>query len=203
MTARRRLILASSSAARRKMLSDAGLTFEAIPAQIDEETLRREMLERNGSLSHAEVARALAEAKAKDVSGRYPDALVIGSDQILSTGQGILSKPGTLDGARATLKTLRGRAHSLHSAAVLVENEETIWGAVDTARLTMHAFSDAFLERYLSDAGNDILGCVGAYQMEGAGVRLFKAVEGDHFAILGMPLLSLLNELRHLEEIDA
>jgi septum formation protein len=203
MKARRRLILASSSAARRKMLSDAGLTFEAIPAQIDEETLRREMLERDGSLSHAEVARALAEAKAKDVSGRYPDALVIGSDQILSTGQGILSKPGTLDGARTTLKTLRGRAHSLHSAAVLVENEETIWGAVDTARLTMYAFSDAFLERYLSDAGNEILGCVGAYQMEGAGVRLFKAVEGDHFAILGMPLLSLLNELRHLEEIDA
>lgn len=203
MTGGPRIILASGSAARRKMLADAGLSFAAIPSSIDEEFLRRDMLERDSSLAHADVARALAEAKAKDVSRRHPEALVIGSDQVLSTGSEILSKPVTLEGARATLQSLRGHTHWLHSAAVLVENDETIWSAVDTARLTMHAFSDDFLERYLREAGEGILSCVGAYQMEGAGVRLFTTVEGDHFAILGMPLVALLNELRQLKEIQA
>jgi len=202
MTQARRLVLASGSPARRRMLADAGLDFEVVPAVIDEDGLRDRMLAEAADAPHAEIARALAVAKARDVSSRRPGARVIGSDQILSTGSGMLSKPATLDDARATLKALRGRTHWLHSAVALVEDGETIWSAVDTASLTMHAVSDSCLERYLDAAGDAILGCVGAYQIEGTGVRLFDAVEGNHWTILGMPLLPLLSELRRLKEID-
>jgi septum formation protein len=202
MTVRRRLILASGSSARRRMLTDAGLDFEVVPAQLDEDGLRDRLLSLTPPLGHATVAAVLAEAKARAVASSNPAALVIGSDQILSTGDSVLAKPGSRDGARATLQALRGRTHWLHSAVVLQSGGEPLWSTVATATLHVRDFSDAALDAYLDAAGADIYGCVGAYQIEGAGVRLFDAIEGDHFTIMGMPLLPLLAELRRLGEIE-
>jgi septum formation protein len=202
MMVRRRLILASGSAARRQMLTSAGLNFEAIPAHLDEEALRDRLLSRTPPPGHDAIAAVLAEEKARDVAKADPSALVIGSDQILSTGDAILAKPGSRQGARATLQALRGRTHWLHSAVMLHSGGATLWSTVATATLHVRAFSDAALDAYLDAAGADIYGCVGAYQIEGAGVRLFDAIEGDHFTIMGMPLLPLLAELRRLGEID-
>lgn len=198
-----RLILASGSATRQAMLRSAGLLFDADPARIDEDALRAALQSRVPPLSHAQIAIELAKAKATEVSNRHPDGIVIGSDQILSTGPEILNKPATIDEARATLRTLRGNTHWLHSGVALASKGDVLWSTANTARLTMHAFSDVFLNTYLAEAGNDILGCVGAYQIEGPGIRLFESVEGDHATILGMPLIPLLNELRRRQEIAA
>ncbi|MCU0954268.1 MAG: Maf family protein [Hyphomicrobium sp.] len=195
MTAQR-LILASGSAARRSMLSAAGLNFNAVPAAIDEDHLMQQLA---GRASHPNIAVYLAEAKALDVSGRSGDALVIGSDQILSTGDDILSKPGSREGAVETLRKLRGRMHMLYSAVALAANEAVIWQTVDTAKLKMRSLSDNDIARYLDAAGEDIFGCVGAYQIEGLGAGLFETVEGDRHTIMGMPLVPLLKELRRRE----
>jgi septum formation protein len=202
MMVRRRLILASGSAARRQMLTNAGLDFEVMPAQLDEDALRDRLMSLMPPPSHDAVAAVLAEAKARSVANSDPAALVIGSDQVLSTGDTIFAKPGSRQGARATLQALRGRTHWLHSAAVLYGGGEPVWSTVSTAALRVREFSDAALDAYLDTAGADIYGCVGAYQIEGAGVRLFDAIEGDHFTIMGMPLLPLLAELRRLGEIE-
>jgi len=202
MSGQRRLVLASGSAARRQMLNHAGLVFDVRPADLDEEAHKNRLLERVPPLSHVAVALALAEEKALQVAGRNPGALVIGSDQILSTGATILSKPGSREGARQTLRRLRGGAHWLHSAVVVAEGETVLWRTVETATLVMWAFSDAVLEDYLAAAGDSIFGCVGAYQIEGPGVRLFESVAGDHFTIMGLPLLPLLHELRRMGEIE-
>jgi septum formation protein len=175
------------------MLSNAGLMFDADPAQIDEDRLRDALA---GTVSPAEIAMALAEAKALAVARSHPGAVVIGSDQILSAGEAILAKPGSRAGARETLKLLRGKSHGLHSGAALVRDDRVMWRSVESASLTMRNFSDAELEDYLDAAGDGIFGCVGAYQIEGLGIRLFERVEGDHFTIMGMPLLPLLSELR-------
>jgi len=188
-----RLVLASGSAARRQMLMNAGLLFDVVPAQIDEDRLRDGFI---GTASHSEIAAELAAAKAVAVAASHPGAVVIGSDQILSTCEAILSKPGSRSGARDTLRLLRGRTHWLHSAAAVVVDGRVVWRAVESAMLTMRTISDAELEDYLDVAGESIFGCVGAYQIEGAGIRLFERVEGDHFTIMGMPLLPLLAELR-------
>lgn len=192
MTAQQ-LILASGSAARRSMLDNAGLRFDVVPAAIDEERLMNQLA---GRASHQDIAVYLAAAKALDVSGRSSDALVVGSDQILSTGDEILSKPGSRAGAVETLRRLRGRTHMLYSAVALVANEAVIWQTVDTAKLKMRSLSDDEIARYLDAAGQDILGCVGAYQIEGLGAGLFETVEGDRHTIMGMPLVPLLEELR-------
>lgn len=188
-----RLVLASGSAARRQMLLNAGLLFDVVPAEINEDRLRDEFI---GTASHSEIAAELAAAKALAVAASHPGAVVIGSDQILSTGEAILSKPGSRTGARDTLRLLRGRTHWLHSAAAIAIYDRVVWRAVESATLTMRTISDAELDDYLDVAGESIFGCVGAYQIEGAGIRLFERVEGDHFAIMGMPLLPLLAELR-------
>jgi len=195
MTAQR-LILASGSAARRRMLEDAGVIFEVMPAAVDEGRLTDDLLRR---VAHEDIALALAEAKALAVSQRDPQALVIGSDQILSTGDAILAKPGSREGARETLRKLRGKTHKLHSAVAIATGNGVIWRTVESATLHMKDLSEADLERYLNATGESIYGCVGAYQIEGVGAALFETVEGDHFTIMGMPLLPLLSELSRLE----
>jgi septum formation protein len=175
------------------MLSNAGLHFDVLPAEIDEDRLRSNLI---GSSSHSQISLDLAAAKALAVASLHPGAVVIGSDQILSTGEAILSKPGSRTGARDTLVLLRGRTHWLHSAAAVAIGNRVVWHAVESATLAMRTISDAELEAYLDVVGESIFGCVGAYQIEGAGIRLFERVEGDHFTIMGMPLLPLLAELR-------
>jgi septum formation protein len=175
------------------MLMNAGLIFDVVPAKIDEHRLRHDLI---GAASHSEIAAELAAAKARAVAALHPDAVVIGSDQILSTDEAILSKPGSRSGARDTLRLLRGRTHWLHSGVALSIDGQVVWRTVESATLTMRMISNEELEDYLDVVGEGIFGCVGAYQIEGAGIRLFERVEGDHFTIMGMPLLPLLAELR-------
>jgi septum formation protein len=198
---RRRLVLASASPFRRRMLEAAGLPFEVVAADVDEAAIKRD-LSRSGSAPSA-IAEALAVAKAHAVAARLPAALVIGADQVLALGPDLFSKPGTIPEAREQLQRLRGKTHQLHTAAALVTGGKAVWTHVEVASLTMRAFSDAFLADYLRQAGERVCHTVGAYEIEGAGVQLFERIEGDTFTIIGLPLLPLLAELRARGAIDA
>lgn len=189
-----RFILASKSAIRGEMLRAAGLAIETIPASIDERGFERRWQADN--LAPDRVAEALAREKALAVSRDAPGAAVIGADQTMALGEQRISKVATLAQARDKLLALRGRRHELHSAYALARDGEIIASGVASARLTMRDFSDAFLDDYLARAGEAILGSVGCYQLEGLGVTLFEAIEGDYFTILGLPLLPLLAALR-------
>jgi len=193
------LILASGSEIRATLLRNAGLVIAVQPARIDEENLRLS-LQAEGAGS-AELADALAEHKALRIAQKNPEGLVLGCDQILDLEGAVLSKPETPDQARAQLQALRGKTHSLYSAAVLFDKGQPIWRSTAVARLTMRPFSDAFLEGYLVEHWDSIRHCVGCYQIEGAGIRLFSQIEGDYFAILGLPLLELLNVLTRRKDI--
>ena len=183
------------------MLQAAGVTFETIPSQVDEPAIRRS-LEANGQPPDpATLARVLAHAKAEDVSREHPDALVIGSDQVLALGTRIYEKPGDLDAARRHLESFRGRMHELHAAVAVATGGKADWSHVGTASLTMRLFSRPFIDDYLARAGPDVIASVGAYKLEGLGIQLFEAIEGDYFTILGMPLLPLLAELRRRKAI--
>jgi septum formation protein len=196
----RRLILASASPFRRRMLEAAGLVFDVVPPGIDEADLKGEL--RTGGVSAPQsLADALARAKAVAVSNQHPGAWVVGADQVLALGDKMFSKPPTRAAARAQLQELRGRTHRLHSAAALAHDGKVAWSAVDTATLTMRDFSDAALEDYLAGMGERVCATVGGYEIEGPGICLFDRVEGDHFTIVGLPLLPLLSELRAREVI--
>jgi septum formation protein len=186
------LVLASASPFRRRMLEAAGLAVEVAPADIDEPRVREALGEREAP----EVALALARAKAEAVSRRLPQAWVIGADQVLAIAGRLFAKPQSPAEARRQLQELRGKAHRLHSAAALAQAGEVAWSCVDTAWLHMRLFSDAFLDAYLAAAGDRVCRTVGAYEIEGSGIQLFERVEGDHFTIIGLPLLPLLAELR-------
>ena len=191
------IILASTSPTRQTILTNAGLSFTAAAPGVDE----GDLVARNPSWSPQEVALKLAEAKAADVSRRYPDALVIGADQVLALGNRIYAKPATPQQCRQHLLELRGRTHMLISSVVCARSGETQWFQTAEASLVMRQFSDEFLEQYLGKVGMDCMSSVGGYKIEGLGLQLFEKVEGDHFTILGLPLLPLLSYLRSTGEI--
>jgi septum formation protein len=188
-----RLILASSSEARRRMLAAAGLAFDTECARVDEHALRA-ALEAEGAAPR-DVADTLAEAKAHKVSVRHPGALVIGADQILDLDGEILARADTPDELRAQLARLAGRRHRLHSAAVVTEDGSPIWRHVGEARLHVRAASSGWLDGYVVRNWQSVRDCVGGYLIEGEGVRLFDRVEGDTFTIQGLPLVPLLSWL--------
>lgn len=189
------LVLASKSLARRHMLVAAGIPVEATPADIDERTVEETL---HDVRSAGDIALHLAREKAKAVAARMPERLVIGADQTLAMGTQRFSKPANIDDARAQLRALRGKTHTLHSAVALIRDGELLFQHEEAARLTMRAVSDAFLEIYLEAADATVTESVGGYQLERTGIHLFERVEGDHFTILGMPLLPLLDALRRL-----
>ncbi len=195
-----KLILASGSPFRKAMLVDAGLDVEAVPAKIDERAVEAPL--QDSGVSPEDVAAILAEAKAVEVSERRPGALVLGCDQTLSLGDRLFHKPADMEGARRHLLALSGKTHQLNSAAVLVRDGAVLWRHVGIANLTMRQLDPAFIGRHLAKVGDTALSSVGAYQIEGAGIQLFEKVEGDHFTIVGLPLLPLLSELRRLGAID-
>lgn len=187
------VILASKSAARRAVLTGAGVPFEVVVAGVDEDAVKTSMLAQGAT--PRDVADALAEIKAVKVSASRP-GFVIGSDQTLEFEGRLYDKAESVDAARERLRTMRGKPHKLHSAVVVARDGAPIWREVVSATLTMRDFSDAFLESYLAGEGEQALGSVGCYRLEGPGAQLFSAIEGDYFTILGLPLMGLLDLLR-------
>ena len=188
-----RIILASGSAIRRKLMTDAGLDFEVIMKPVDEAAIKDSMLSESARLR--DIADALAEAKSLRVS-RVEGGLVIGADQIMVMDNQLFDKPKTIDEARERLKLMRGKTHYLMGAVVISENGKPVWRHMAKTKLTMRAFSDTFLEDYLEKEGELVTKSVGAYRFEGLGAQLFSYVEGDFFSILGLSLLPVMDYLR-------
>ncbi len=186
------LVLASKSAIRHAILRDAGLPVEIRPANIDERAIEQRSTKREAG----ELAALLAREKARTVAVRLPGRLVLGADQTLTLGERRFSKPADRDGARQQLEALRGRTHQLHSAVALARESSILFEHREIARLTMRRFSDHFLETYLDAAGPALTASVGGYQVEGVGIQLFDRIDGDHFTILGLPLVALLQYFR-------
>ena len=188
------VILASASAARAALLRAAGIAFAVLPAAIDEGRLKEEARRRGDSA--IACASLLATEKAVSVSRCREDALVIGADQLLAAGTEWFDKPAGLPEAAAQLRALRGRRHRLATAVCVARAGLPLWRAASQPELTMRPFSDAFIEAYIAAEGEALLGSVGAYRLEGRGVQLFSRISGDHFAVLGLPLVELLGCLR-------
>lgn len=192
------LVLASASVARRAVLEGAGLRFTALAAGVDEDMIKQAA--RAEGFAATETALLLADAKAERIARRQPEALVIGADQMLVAEidgtECWFDKPPDLDAARGHLRALRGREHRLVTAILCWRHGRRVWQHVAEPRLRMRAVSDAFLEAYVAAEGESLLTSVGAYRLEGPGVQLFEAVEGEHAAVLGVPLLALLCFLR-------
>ena len=186
------LILASQSRARQMLLANAGIPFDAVPADIDERVVQKN----SGLSAPGEIAGLLAREKALFVSSKNPERYVVGADQTLALGAQRFSKPADASAAREQLRALAGRSHELHSAVAVARDGRVVFSHVDTARLTMRALSDRFIDVYVEAAGADAMASVGGYQLEKLGVHLFERIEGDHFTILGMPLIPLLGALR-------
>lgn len=188
------VILASGSTTRQKLLRAAGVAFNVEVAPVDEASIIESLTAEKAPAR--DVADLLAEMKAVKVSARHEQAFVIGADQVLSVGTTLFQKPGTVVGALEQLRELRGKTHVLSSAVCVARGGSVVWRVVQEARLTMRDFSDDFLEAYLADTGEEILGSVGAYHVEGRGIQLFSRIDGDTFTILGLPLLPLIDFLR-------
>lgn len=196
------IILASQSAARRAMLTAAGVAHQAVPAHIDEAEVTTGLVAAGATPDR--IADALAELKAVKIARSHSGVLVLGADSVLVTADGaLLDKAGTRTEAVAQLQRLAGTTHRLVSAAVIARDGVPLWRAVGTARLTMRPLSDGFIADYLAAEGDDLLGCVGCYRIEGRGAQLFTRVEGDQFTVRGLPLLEILEYLRVCGELPA
>jgi len=187
------LILASQSRSRRALLEAAGLPIEICPADLDERAIEASV----ANPDPAAIAALLARLKAQRVSAGRPDRLVVGADQTLALGSSRLAKPADIGEARAQLTALSGRTHELHCAVAVIADGRVLFEHVEAAQLTMRQVSPGFLDDYLAASGSAVTTSVGGYQIEGRGIQLFERIEGDHFTILGLPLLPLLKFLRH------
>lgn len=189
------LILASQSAGRRALLANAGVPHDAMAAGVDEETAKESL--RAQGLGARDLADALAELKALKLSSKRPGDLVLGCDQTLALEDGTMfDKAGSRDELAGQLRRLSGRTHTLHSAMVIAEAGAPVWRHVERVKMTMRTLSDDFIADYLAAEGDVLLGCVGGYRVEGRGAQLFSRIEGSHYAIIGLPLLPLLDYLR-------
>ncbi|RKF13376.1 septum formation protein Maf [Roseovarius spongiae] len=195
-----RILLASQSEIRLTLLRNAGVPVTAIPARIDEQSIKA-ALSAEGA-SPRDIADALAEAKAQKQSARMPEALVIGCDQVLALDGVIHSKPSTSDDAVAQLRNLRGKTHHLFSAVVVCEGGQPVWRHIGHVRLSMRELSDAWLDGYVARNWDSIRHSVGGYKLEEEGARLFSRIEGDYFTVLGLPLLDLLSYLSTRGELE-
>lgn len=191
------LILASQSQSRRAMLDAAGVSYRAVPAHLDERALEAELVDAPAD----QIALALAEAKAQAVARDHPAALVLGSDSLVSVDGRRFDKPGSIEDAAAHLRFFSGREMQLHSAAALVRDNKVVWSHAAVARLMVRNLSDDFVADYLSHEWPAVAGCVGVFRIEARGVQLFERIEGDHFTVLGMPLLAVLQGLRGAGEL--
>lgn len=194
-----RLILASASSVRARLLQQAGIDFAVQPAEIDEAAIKRRL--RGEGRSPRDCAYALAAVKAAQVSTRNRQAIVIGADQILVCANEWFDKPADVTAARRQLQALRGQRHVLETAACAMRAGERLWACASAPQLTMRNFTDSFLDDYLAREGDAILGSVGAYRLEGRGVQLFEQIDGDYFAILGLPLIALLDFLTEVGQL--
>ena len=188
------VVLASKSPSRQAILRAAGVPFDVVASSVDEDAAKARLMD--AGQGPREIADHLAEAKAVAVSKALPGAIVVGADQTLDLGGELHDKVETLNEGRVRLRQLRGRSHLLHSAVVVAQHGTPIWRCLESPRLVMRAASDAFIDAYLTRHGEALLGSVGCYQLENDGVQLFDQIEGDYFAILGLPLTPLLNLLR-------
>ena len=187
------LILASSSDIRLRLLRDAGLEVQAIPARVDEVAITQALLAEQAK--PRDVADTLAEMKARKIADRQPGALVLGCDQVLALGTDLFSKPETPQQAAEQLNQLQGKTHQLLSALVLYDGQEPVWRHVGVARLTMRTATEAWIDGYVQRNWDSIRHSVGAYKLEEEGIQLFTQIEGDYFTVLGLPLLPLLSYL--------
>mgnify|MGYP000694584338 FL=1 len=193
------LVLASQSASRRAMLDAAGIRHEAIPAYLDERSLEASL---HGSPPEL-IALALAEAKALAVGAERPDALVLGSDSLVAVAARRFDKPESREQAAEHLRFFSGKEMQLFSAAALVHQDKVLWSHVALARLHVRELSEEFIADYLDHEWPAVSGCVGVFRIEARGVQLFNRIDGDHFTVLGMPLLAVLGGLRELGELPA
>lgn len=189
------IILASASKSRQALLQGAGVAARTAPADINERAIRT-ALQRSGGTTPGDIAEVLARAKAETISEAERDAVVIGADPVLALDGEIFEKPPDMEAARKTILALRGKTHQLHASVAVASAGNAVWAHTETAHMTMRDFDAEFVGRYLSAAGEGVLGSVGAYQLEGIGIHLFAEIKGDYFTILGLPLLPLLDYLR-------
>ncbi|MCY4180895.1 MAG: Maf family protein [Litoreibacter sp.] len=194
------ILLASQSDIRRRLLENAGVAVEAAPARIDEEAIKASLISEGAK--PRDIADALAEYKAQKLAFKHGDRFVLGCDQVLEHDGVLFSKASSRNELIAQLTQLRGSTHRLFSAAVFYEDGKPVWRAVKEAKLTMRGFSDSYLQDYVDRNWDEIKYCVGGYQLEADGARLFAQVTGDYFTVLGMPLLEILNYLSLRGEID-